>query len=226
MQIKILNENIEIDEGCCQVSAVSVDSAVEKVYGTLKNMEEPVLLDVGANIGVFSLIAKLIQDLTVYAFEPFSKVFELLKSNVNLNGLQDRVKVFEKGLFDKKIIKKLKCCTGLNSGMSCFGKNFQLKIPYEEKEIETDTIDNIVKRENIEKVNFIKIDTEGCEYYVLKGAEETIKKYYPMILVECVQRRTVNFNLTPDDVIGLLKKYGYQSFDQFSENDILAKKNV
>lgn len=223
MSIKILNEDIEIDEGCYRVSEVLVDSTVEKVYDLLKDMEQPVLLDVGANIGTFSLIAKLIPDLTVYAFEPFSRVCNLLRSNINFNGLQDRVKIFEKGMFDKKTKKKLKCCTGLQSGMSCFGENFQLNLPYEEKEIETDTIDNIVKRENVKKVSFMKIDTEGCEFFVLKGAEETIKNHHPMVLIECVQRRTVNFNLTPDDVIGLLKKYGYQSFEQFSENDILAK---
>jgi len=44
-----------------------------------------------------------------------------------------------------------------------------------------------------------------------------------MILLECIQRRTVNFNLTPDDALGLLKGYGYKNFKQFSESDILAK---
>ena len=195
MQIKFINKNISIDEQSFQIGALHVDKMVEDVYNTLRAMNDPVLFDVGANVGVYSLIAALISNLTVYAFEPYPEVCKVLKKNIRLNNLQDQVKVFEIGIYERKTVKKLKCCKGTHSGFSCIGPNFQLKIPYDEKEIETDTIDNVVEREGIKRVDFIKIDTEGCEYFVLKGAEKTIKKYHPVILAECVQRRTVNFNL-------------------------------
>jgi FkbM family methyltransferase len=224
LQIKFINKVISVDKQSFQIGALHVDKMVEDVYNILRTANNPVLFDVGANVGAYSLIAALISNLTVYAFEPYPEVCEVLKKNIRLNDLQDQVKVFEIGMYERRAIKKLKCCKGSHSGLSCIGSNFQLKIPYDEKEIETDTIDNVVERESIKKVDFIKIDTEGCGYFVLKGAEKTIKKYHPIILAECVQRRTVNFNLTPDDIINLLKDYGYQIFEDFSENDILAKK--
>ena len=224
MQIKYIGKKIEIDEECLKVGSLSTDEdIIKRLCSILKEIKNPVLFDVGANIGTFSLIATLIPELTVYAFEPFPEIFKLLKHNIYLNGLCDKVKLFEIGLFEKKATRILKCCIGKNSGMSCMGSNFQLKIPYVEKEINTDTIDNIVKKENIQKLDFIKMDTEGCEFFVLKGVRETIKKFHPLILAECVQRRTINFNLTPDDTLNLLKEYGYSKIEQFSKNDILAK---
>lgn len=224
MQIRYIDKKIEIDENCLKVGASfhNDEDIIKKLCDILKGIKNPVLFDIGSNIGVFSLIVVLIPELIVYAFEPFPEIFELLKHNIYLNGLGDRVKLFEIGIFNEKTVKKLKCCTGINSGMSCMGPNFQLKIPYVEKEIKTDTIDNIVKKLSLKKLDFIKIDIEGGEYYILKGAEETIKRYHPMILTECVQRRTVNFNLTPDDIIKLLKIYGYKNIEFFSKNDLLA----
>ena len=146
MQIKFIGKDIMIDKQCLNMGVIYPDQSVEKVYHILNEIKDPVLFDVGANVGVFSLIAALNQDLTVYSFEPFSKVCALLKKNIYLNGLDNRVKVFEKGLFDRKGVEKLKCCEGQNSGMSCMGPNFQLKIPYVEREVNVDTVDNIVEK--------------------------------------------------------------------------------
>lgn len=223
MKIKYLNKNIEIDKNCFQVSAFSIDDSIEKVFNILTKINRPVFLDIGSNIGQFSLIATLIPDLIVFSFEPYPKIYKLLRENISLNGLKDRVKVFNIGLFSQQAEKKLKCCVGKNSGLSCIGPNFQLNIPYIEKKIKTDTIDNIVRKENIKKIDFIKIDTEGCEYFIIKGGEKTIREFHPTILIENVQKRTINFNITPENVINLLKKYGYQEFIQFSKNDVLAQ---
>jgi FkbM family methyltransferase len=145
-------------------------------------VENTNMIDVGANIGTFSLMmSKYISEKShIYAFEPvYSEIFAM---NVKQNDLEDKIKVYPIGLSDK------------NEKLEGFIIDFSIKTNYGFTQIEnlkkaddsTKIIIEVQKLDNlnIDNVSFIKIDVEGSERKVLDGAINTICKNTPTILLE------------------------------------------
>ena len=84
------------------------------------------------------------------------------------------------------------------------------------------TLDKIWK-DNYGKIDFIKIDTEGWEHFVLKGAHEIIKKYRPYILMEFEEENIRQCGLTKEIIISFIKKLNYQIY--YIREDILCFPN-
>ncbi len=61
---------------------------------------------------------------------------------------------------------------------------------------------------DLTNVDFIKIDTEGYEYFVLKGAEKTIKRDHPVIVVEQKESTKDRYGLQFEQAVTLLKSWG------------------
>jgi hypothetical protein len=75
---------------------------------------------------------------------------------------------------------------------------------------------NIVKLDDIalnENIKFMKIDIQGYEYFMLKGASEIIKRYKPDIFIEIEDHQLSQFGLKKQEIIDLLKSYGYCIFN-------------
>ena len=137
-------------------------------------------LDVGAYKGVYTyFISKYSR--TVYAFEPNPKSYKILKRTVDKN-----VKVLPYALSDKSSYNFLKIPKG-KKGYSNQGgsiRNVKLDKNYGKLKIETKKIDDL----KLKNIGFIKIDAEGVELKVLKGAKKLIKKYKPNLLIEIEER--------------------------------------
>lgn len=148
-----------------------------------------IVLDCGAHFGFFSYFALKKGAEKVYAFEPNPYVFEILKKNV---GLWDPNRIepvnlalwFEKGNLDLRIERNR---TGPGATILTDLKGtFMEKAGNEYSEIvkvKTTTIDHFVKEKGLSRVDFIKIDTEGAERGIIKGAKETIRRFKPKIVV-------------------------------------------
>ncbi|MEM3829695.1 MAG: FkbM family methyltransferase [Conexivisphaerales archaeon] len=118
--------------------------------------------DVGANSGYYTLMAsKLIQG-EVYAFEPNEYSYERLVNNISLNKLTN-VRPFKIGLSDRR------GSAIMYDSPSGDGANTMIKIPKSSKSysIKVDTLDNVLEDE---KVDVMKVDVEGYEEEVLRGA--------------------------------------------------------
>lgn len=180
---------------------------VSLVADRLKKINGKVFLDVGANTGSFSLISKFLNCHT-YAFEPQSKIFKILQSNIELNKLEKKTTIIKTALSDKKSKTKLKLkIPSLNSGLASIGKiNLNDKIKFEE--VEVSSIDEVVKDYNIKNVDFIKIDVEGFELNVLKGATKTIKKFKPEFLIE--YSKTYQCGYSPLELVRFFKRRRYK----------------
>ena len=76
------------------------------------------------------------------------------------------------------------------------------------------------RRKKIHKVDFIKIDTEGAELFVLRGGLETIKKHRPAVLCEYWAPNTAQFGYHPDAITSLMETLGYTS-RKVGEEDVL-----
>lgn len=74
-------------------------------------------------------------------------------------------------------------------------------------------LDEYVNENKIEKIDFIKIDVEGAEYLVLKGAENVLKKYSPVIMLELYEFHTKCFGYSPEELINYLGDLGYRLYE-------------
>jgi len=126
------------------------------------------VMDIGANFGYYSLLAaKALKGYgEVYAFEPENEAFEMLKQNILLNNYQNIIPI-RKGLSDKGGISPL-FVHERNLGMHSIiqGKSTSKRI-----DIETTTLDEFIREKGRPVgLSVLKIDTEGAEGLVLKGA--------------------------------------------------------
>lgn len=176
-----------------------------------------VVLDIGANIGNHTLYwSKILKVKKVYAFEPVTNTYEILKKNIELNSItDDSVSINNIGLSDEKAkasIADKNHYFGLTNigGTSIKQDN--------NGDFNVTTLDDFMK-ENFkdDKIDLIKIDVECYEYKVLVGAKETLKKYNPVIIIEC-------FDEYFEKVNSLLNDYGYvKTKDLPSSNYIYIK---
>ncbi len=132
-------------------------------------------LDVGANIGNFSLHAhRLIQPSgQVYAFEPLPANYETLRSNIHLNRAHN-IQPFNLALSDREGAFM----------MHVPSRNSSATLVHSEGSVTTQTLDAFCARHNVSKPRFIKVDIEGGELCFFRGAERILREASPIILFE------------------------------------------
>src|SRR6266436_8020007 len=162
------------------------------------------VIDIGAHIGYYTLLfAKCVgPDGRVAAFEPLPVNFELLKKNIQLNELT-YVQAFSQAVFSRneEIILTVPDDLPHSGDASAYhgGGGKQFRVPA----IALDTFcDSASLRPDI-----LKLDVEGAEYDVLIGAERTIDRYRPKLLIEL---HHFDGNLTAHPVPDLLTSWGYR----------------
>jgi FkbM family methyltransferase len=140
---------------------------------------DPVILDVGANIGVTSaIIAVLRPAAIIYSFEPSPETLGFLSETVRPFGNVTAVPI---AMSDKPgTMRFLDNATSasashLINGNSLGGSTIEISVS---------TIDEFVKERSIERIDLIKIDVEGFEPDVISGARETIGRLRPGVFVE------------------------------------------
>ena len=136
-----------------------------------------VIFDVGANIGEWSRLALSANDgIMLHCFEPSKHAFEKLMSN----NFPDNVCCNNFGLGSKKenkILYIFKQGSGINSLYQRHGLESIGLLPQQEKEeVLIETLDNYCFAKDIEEIDFLKIDVEGHELAVLKGAINVLEK--------------------------------------------------
>ena len=160
--------------------------------------DKPVnIIDIGANVGLYSLYAKYLSNAHFYSFEPFDINYNLLNENILLNDISN-VNTYKIALGEKECKSILNTCISHN-GLHTMGDNPLRFNDIKPVEIDVNTLDNIFFNNDI-TVDYIKIDTEGYEYYILKGGEKTIKKYKPIIQIEYNVTNMKQCNITPDEL--------------------------
>lgn len=170
------------------------------------------VFDIGANVGLYTaLFSKLVGDLgQVHSFEPYSLTYNILRRNVKNMKLRN-VRTYDVALGN--------CERNVSLEVPIVGKN-TVNDPYvhvnlgKEGDIKMLTIDDFVAENNITKVDFLKIDVEGFEFFVLSGAQETIRSFSPAILIEIEQEWTSRYGKQKKEVDSLLKDdLGYSAYE-------------
>jgi FkbM family methyltransferase len=139
-----------------------------------------VVLDCGANIGVFTHKALSAGARLVVAIEPTPISVECLRRNFAREIAEGRVIVYPKGVWNR--VDTLELATegeGNSVGNSVvFGRDLKNKI-----QVPLTTIDLLTAELHLDRVDFIKMDIEGAEKQALTGAAETIRKYRPRMAI-------------------------------------------
>ena len=195
---------------------------LEFFYGLIKDLKNPVIMDIGANTGGYSLLATLIKDLKVFAFEPVPITHEVLKSNIQLNDVEDRVQSFQIALSNVigKTVVHLPS-SGYESGLACLGTPHRFK-DWKDFEVPMTTLDAFTEDQKIDRVDFLKIDIEGSELFVLQGGEKFIKKCRPSIFLEYLGFNLVQSGCRTEQIDELLYSWGYKK-TWCGHSDVLFK---
>ncbi len=165
----------------------------------LEPMEKPVLMDVGANIGHHTLFSAM-RALRVLSFEPFMKVSQKLEQKIADNQLTN-VTLFKCALGERNETAQYAKPPGHNTGTGSF---ISTEHSRESIDLPIRNGDELLAENKIEKVDFIKIDTEGFEPFVLKGLKKTLEKSRPVVFFEWSQNERDagsrdNLSLFPND---------------------------
>lgn len=143
-----------------------------------------VIFDVGANTGIYSLIAQCMNPQSkVYAFEPVHRVFSKLEENIKLNTY--KVTTVEKALSNydgEAVIYDLPAehIYSVTVNKSLLGPNN----PGIETKIQTVSLNTFIRENNIGKIDLMKIDVETHEPEVLEGFSDFLSKFRPVLLIE------------------------------------------
>ena len=172
-------------------------------------------VDIGANIGLVSLgVKKLLEDKNIkkyHCFEPNNKIFYLLNHNTSIHKdiyLYNFANADKISLCNMRFSTTNKGCTHIHklcNDMTDYSSDFQktcLSEYVDENNIFIATINIDFIIDSFENVSVIKIDVEGFEYQVLKGAELFLKKFKPSIVIEI-------FACNLEKCDKLLKSYNY-----------------
>jgi FkbM family methyltransferase len=141
-----------------------------------------VLVDVGANTGIFTMKAgKYLAEGggEVIALEPFPEMLAMLEHNVRANGLNN--------------VRLRNVCAGDHTYAADFWRNFDRPhafslVKHDDRATSFSTLvvalDDLLAWEGIKRLNYLKIDAEGAEAQIIAGAEKTIHRHRPIILME------------------------------------------
>ena len=189
--INIKNSKFLIhDSASFRVIQPSFENSVWKI---VESLDIKCFVDVGAHIGKYTIpLAKL--GVNVLAIEPDPENFNILKYNVLLNNVSDKVKLMNCACYSKNGHLKLYIESG-SDVRSIFGDGKYILVKAKK-------LDTLIKENKI-RPDLIKIDVEGAEKDVLEGSYETLQSYHPELIIEVWNR---NFK----DVLKFLQFLGYK----------------
>jgi FkbM family methyltransferase len=172
-----------------------------------------VFFDVGAHIGYFSMKAAAQVGKTgrVVSFEPNPEIVQLLRDNVAANHFQNVI-VEPIACTERDQMLTLYAAPMINTGASSLAKqNAEISAEQAPRaySVRGRPIDDVIRELGLTRVDAIKIDVEGAEVIVLRGALNTLQRFHPKLAVEVVPRQLASFQATADDLRALLQNAGY-----------------
>ena len=169
------------------------------------------IIDVGANVGIYSILfSKLAKNGQVLAIEP-TDTFEFLNRNINHNGA-DNILVMKKAVGQTSVVRKDKI-------YKIWGQ------APEEDEYEFTTLNKIWGELDWPQVDLVKIDVDGYDFEVLKGATDLLNTQNPWVIIElnhALETRGTSVN----DVLQWFYEMGYCQAEILDHENYLLKKNT
>jgi FkbM family methyltransferase len=174
-----------------------------------------VVLDIGANYGWYSLnIAKRCPNAKIYAFEPIKRTFDILCENIKINAFEN-VNAFNFGAGKEDAVSEFnfnKDYSGATSMVNLLDREDVEKIKCHIR-----NMDSFIQEKKIDRVDFIKCDIEGAEFFALQGMKNILEQYHPKLFVEMLRKWSAKYNYHPNDIINFMNNLGYCCFELVNE---------
>ena len=191
----------------------------ESTHNAIKTLcnKDMHVIDIGANIGAhtFNLAQIVGKKGSVIAFEPMEWAFQKLKKNFDLNNFNN-ITLENIGLSDETIDKEEHFRSSWPVDKKTFSRLFteqtkeidsaNLKI---KKKLQFYKLDDYLSKHH-KNVDFIKLDVDGYELKILKGAEDTLKNNSPILIMELCPECLLRCGDSVEDLVIYLKKMGYK----------------
>lgn len=183
-----------------------------------------IFVDVGSNVGLFSLLAsKYVGDTgSVISFEPDPVSFKRLAENIELNKFKN-LDIRNLGLSNEQGNLEFHIYNGGNDAWNSFAKDDELtsdtsiSVPVSSLDQELETIDK-------SKIKVVKIDVEGWEKFVLLGGQNFFREYAPIVLVEFTDLNAFNAGYGIHELFDIMTDWGYVWYRL--EKDNILKKEI
>ena len=166
-------------------------------------------VDVGASFGIYSVVAsRMVGDTgRVLAFEPSIQSFPVLQKNIDMNNLRN-VLAFRVALSEREgeaWLYHAPCPSGNSVGRdpSFDGAG---------EEVMTESLDYVLQRASVDRVDVIKMDVQGAEELVLRGASKVVNSMRPLIIFEVYPSGAAYLGLSPNGAREMLESLGYEFF--------------
>jgi FkbM family methyltransferase len=183
--------------------------------------EGDIVVDIGAHIGLYTIISskRVGPNGKVVAIEADPGNFEILNRNIQLNKLNNVIALNYAAYSREEQKLKLYLLSG-KSGFTSYNTILSNFVRSDEKfvEVNANTLDYLLHQNGIDAVNWIKIDVEGAEFEVLKGATSILSKSKDIVLL--IELHDINYDYRPKDFI---KSYNFRmKFEKsYQENEIM-----
>lgn len=181
-----------------------------------------VCLDVGANFGWYSTLFynHCGNRGAVHSFEPMPETFSQLQRNYKLMGEPENVFINNLALGDRHDTITINLFEGEPAGHASISAEGHASATAFECEMVT--LDSYLEKNDLDNVNFVKLDIEGAELLFLKGAENLFKqKTPPIFLVEMALATAKNFDYVPNDLIEFMRERA--AYDFYAVDEIESK---
>ena len=185
----------------------SLPSAVKSLIASsqARASGRAVAIDAGANIGLFTAAFAASGFSEVHAFEPVPATFERLADNVAINHFKSKVLLNPMGLGDQERVLNIRYDWKSPATAHMVSEATSDTCP-----VQITTLDKYAELNGIQRIDFLKIDTEGYETAVLLGSESLLnEKRVSLILLEWCPELLVRAGSSPDRLWQLIKDMGY-----------------
>jgi FkbM family methyltransferase len=186
------------------------------------------LLDVGANVGMYSMFAARVRDCRVFAFEPESQNYALLVRNIFLNGVSRKVTALCAALSDTAGVSTL-YLSSFQTGTSChsLGEDVDFNLQPRDSKFSQGCIsmalDELVRSGAMPVPEYVKIDVDGFEHKVIAGGEDTLRNPAVKSLIVELNPRLDEHLEVIDRLCGLGFDYDQGQVDRAARKEGLFK---
>jgi len=169
-------------------------------------------LDIGANIGIHAIVMAIASNGgTVLAVEPVAANVDRLRANIQINGLRNII-VVEAAASDRPgtIEIHVPATGSASQPYASVVANVEFLSGSRPIEVRAASVDELVAEYQVRDIDLIKVDVEGFEPAVLKGAWSTLGDQHPVLIVEHVQAWWSNAGFDEDELRRDLRSIGYE----------------